>query len=64
MSAEEVVEISLRDLRRGKIVSIPGLQYKVAAFLPRLLPRRLYYWIVLKRQGYKLRKAQTAGRPV
>ena len=64
MSAEEVVEISLRDLRRGKIVSIPGLQYKVAAFLPRLLPRRLYYWIVLKRQGYKSKKArQTAGQP-
>lgn len=64
MSAEEVVDISLRDLQRGKIVSIPGLRYKVAAFLPHLLPRRLYYWIVLKRQGYKSKKArQTAGQP-
>jgi short-subunit dehydrogenase len=64
MSAEEVVDISLHDLRRGKIVSIPGLQYKVAAFLPHLLPRRLYYWIVLKRQGYKTKKpGRTAGQP-
>ena len=64
MSAEEVVDISLRDLKRGKIVSIPGLRYKMAAFLPHLLPRRLYYWIVLKRQGYKSKKArQTAGQP-
>jgi uncharacterized protein len=53
MSAEEVVDISLRDLRRGVIVSVPGLRYKVAAFVPHLLPRRLYYWIVLKRHEYR-----------
>jgi len=60
MSAEAVVDKSLRDLRKGIVVSIPGLRYKIAAFVPHLLPRRLYYWIVLKRQGYKGNKARQA----
>lgn len=53
MSAEEVVDKSLRDLHKGIVVSIPGLRYKIAAFVPHLLPRRLYYWIVLKRREYR-----------
>jgi uncharacterized protein len=47
MSADQVVAASLRDLRKGKVVSIPGLRYKIAAILPRFLPRRLLYAIVL-----------------
>jgi uncharacterized protein len=47
MTAERVVEASLRDLRRGKIVSVPGLKYRLATVLIRLLPRRLLYKIVL-----------------
>jgi hypothetical protein len=43
MSADEVVDTSLRDLKRGKVVSIPGLRYKMAALLSRSLPRRLMY---------------------
>lgn len=34
LSAEQVVDASLRDLARGKVVSVPGWQY---AFLPPLL---------------------------
>jgi hypothetical protein len=60
MSAEAVVHKSLHDLRKGIVVSIPGLRYKIAAFVPHLLPRRLYYWIVLKRQGYRGKKARQA----
>lgn len=62
MSAEEVVDKSLRDLRKGIVVSIPGLRYKIAAFVPHLLPRRLYYWIVLKTRGRRgsLGKTQNA----
>jgi short-subunit dehydrogenase len=47
MTPEEVVETSLRDLRKGKVVSIPGWKYRFAAFAPRLIPRPLFYRIVL-----------------
>jgi uncharacterized protein len=46
-TAEDVVATSLSDLRKGKVVSIPGARFKVAALLPRFLPRRLLYRIVL-----------------
>lgn len=46
LTAEEVVEASLRDLARGKVVSIPRFKYKVTAVAPRLMPRPLFYRIV------------------
>jgi uncharacterized protein len=46
MSADAVVEQSIKDLRRGKVVSVPGLQYKIAAVAPRFIPRRVFYRIV------------------
>jgi short-subunit dehydrogenase len=41
LSAEEVVREGLRDLRRGKIVSVPDWKYKVAVFGMRHLPQSL-----------------------
>jgi hypothetical protein len=41
LSAEEVVRDGLRDLRRGKIVSVPDWKYKVAVFGMRHLPHGL-----------------------
>jgi short-subunit dehydrogenase len=41
LSAEEVVRDGLRDLRRGKIVSVPDWKYKVAVFGMRHLPQGL-----------------------
>jgi hypothetical protein len=46
LTAEEVVEASLRDLARGRVVCVPRFKYKVTAVVPRLLPRRLFYRIV------------------
>lgn len=41
LNAEQLVEAALKDLERGKVVSVPGMLYKVASTaLPRL-PRRL-----------------------
>ncbi|HMG31513.1 MAG TPA: SDR family oxidoreductase [Jiangellaceae bacterium] len=41
LDADDVVRAGLRDLRRGKVVSVPGAVYKTAAWwLPRL-PRRV-----------------------
>ncbi|MGW2250445.1 SDR family NAD(P)-dependent oxidoreductase [Kitasatospora sp. NPDC001660] len=38
LSAERVVEEALRDLGRGRSVSVPGKRYKVAVALARVLP--------------------------
>lgn len=43
MSPEEVVEISLRDLERGKVVCIPGRHTKMLAHLLNMMPRKSYY---------------------
>jgi short-subunit dehydrogenase len=41
LDAENLVAIGLRDLRRGKVVSVPSLRYKLAAFWLRKMPRPL-----------------------
>jgi uncharacterized protein len=41
LDADAVVRDALRDLRRGKLVSIPDWKYKVAVFALRHLPRRV-----------------------
>jgi short-subunit dehydrogenase len=41
LSAEEVVHGGLRDLRHGKIISVPDWKYKAAVFGMRYLPRSL-----------------------
>jgi hypothetical protein len=46
MSAEFVVRESLRDFRKGRVVSVPGWKYKILVAVPRFLPRRLYYALV------------------
>jgi uncharacterized protein len=43
MTAEEVVDASMKALKRGKVVCIPGLSYKLAAAAPRYLPRGVMY---------------------
>jgi short-subunit dehydrogenase len=41
LDADELVEDAIRDLKRGKMVSVPNWKYKVAAFGLRHLPRSL-----------------------
>jgi short-subunit dehydrogenase len=41
LDADELVRDAVRDLRRGKIVSVPDWKYKVAVFAMRHLPRAL-----------------------
>lgn len=46
MTSDKVVDISLKDLDRGKIVSIPGINNKINAFFARFMPRRMFYWFI------------------
>lgn len=43
--AEQVVTACLRDVRRGKIISIPSLRYRVIFWLVRHAPRRMVRWV-------------------
>lgn len=46
MSAEEVVQASLRCLARGEVICIPGIHNRFASHLPCLIPRRLQHWLL------------------
>ncbi|MGC9393774.1 MAG: SDR family NAD(P)-dependent oxidoreductase [Anaerolineae bacterium] len=43
MSAESVVEQSLRDLDNGRVISVPGAGYRLLSMLCGLIPRGLLY---------------------
>ncbi len=58
MSAEAVVDASLNALKRGKVVCIPGLSYKIAAAAPRFMPRAVMYAVT---DMYRRRKGQQRG---
>ncbi len=45
MKTERVVDISLKNLRKGKVLCIPGLSNRLLYGLVRCIPRRLYYRI-------------------
>ncbi|PSL02383.1 hypothetical protein CLV30_11036 [Haloactinopolyspora alba] len=60
LDADALVKTALRDLDRGKDVSVPGTAYKVAAAALPLLPRRLVRSVGQRhpagRQGYRRRR--------
>ncbi len=39
LNVDDVVAESLADVAKGKVISIPGLQYKVLTSVGRLVPR-------------------------
>ncbi len=41
LDADRLVDAALRDLRRGRTVSVPGVHYRVLIGLTRLIPRRV-----------------------
>jgi len=51
LDADRVVADSLRDLRRGRPRSVPGLPYKALLAVPRLLPRALLRRFETKASG-------------
>jgi uncharacterized protein len=51
LSAADVVRAALRDLDRGKMVSVPDWRYKTAAFGMRHAPRRLFHRVARDTRG-------------
>lgn len=54
LEPEDVVVRSIKDLQKGKVVSIPGFHTKLLISLLSLLPKRLYYKTVRSFSGKKL----------
>jgi short-subunit dehydrogenase len=46
MTPEKVVDASFKNLRKGKVVCVPGFWNKVIWLLADILPRGLYYKLV------------------
>jgi short-subunit dehydrogenase len=51
LDADDVVSDGLRDLRRGRLVSVPTLRYKVAAAALRHFPRGLIRLVARDSRG-------------
>lgn len=60
LEPEQVVDAALRDLRRGRAVSVPGWQYRGLVWALRLLPRRVLAGGALRRR--ERRAGQGPGR--
>ena len=56
MSSEKVVDVSLRGLKRRKVICVPGLQNKFAVQAVRIFPRPIYY--ALARLAVKMNPAR------
>jgi short-subunit dehydrogenase len=51
LDADRLIVDALRDLRRGKVVSVPSWKYKVAVFGLRYLPRPLLQRVARDTRG-------------
>ncbi len=61
MDVDHVVGTSLKDLKRGKVVSVPGARYRVVAVLSRWIPR----WLMYRAAGaVRNREHAVGGRPM
>ena len=47
MDPEEIVNLAMRDLNKGKVVSVPGLDAKIIRIMGNFLPRNIFYKIVI-----------------
>lgn len=47
MDPEEIVNLAMRDLKKGRVVSVPGFDAKIIRFISVFLPRRMFYNIII-----------------
>lgn len=53
MSAKKVVDASFKCLKKDKVICIPGWRNRLITLVTRFAPRRLLYWIYVRRRGLK-----------
>jgi len=44
---EKIVDLAMRDLKKGRVVSVPGTDAKIIQVMTRLLPRKLFYKLII-----------------
>ena len=47
MDPKEIVNLAMRDLKKGKVVSVPGLDAKIIRIMGSFLPREMFYKIII-----------------
>lgn len=47
MDPEEIVNLAMRDVQKGKVVCVPGADAKIIRFMANFLPRKLFYKIII-----------------
>ena len=47
MAPEEIVDLAMRDLKKGKVVSVPGFDAKIIQIMAKFLPRKWFYKLII-----------------
>ncbi|MDW2800057.1 SDR family NAD(P)-dependent oxidoreductase [Clostridium boliviensis] len=47
MDPDKIVHLAMRDLKIGRVVSLPGLDVKIIQIMKKLLPRKMFYKIII-----------------
>lgn len=47
MAPEEIVDLAMKDLKKGKVVSVPGTDAKMIRIMATFLPKKLFYKLVI-----------------
>ena len=47
MAPDEIVDLAMKDLKKGKVVSVPGTDAKMIRIMAKFLPRKLFYKTVI-----------------
>ncbi|MFA9375653.1 MAG: SDR family NAD(P)-dependent oxidoreductase [Lachnotalea sp.] len=59
MNPEDIVDLAMKDLKKGKVVSIPGADAKMVLIMAKFLPRKLFYKTIInftRKRNKKLRR--------
>lgn len=60
MDTDDVVNLAMEDLKRGKVVSIPSINTKMLVFIANLIPKKIYYKMATRLVKKKFSKPSTA----
>ncbi|BCN29877.1 SDR family NAD(P)-dependent oxidoreductase [Anaeromicropila herbilytica] len=56
VAPEKIVEMAMKDMKKGKIISVPGVNTKIVCWIAKFLPRKLFYKFVIRFTKKRLKK--------